>query len=246
MNRFLQYRGYWSPYLARGRFGVGRIAGVAWANPFRVQPSHTYQTYQPRRTGGERKVKTPKKAVVPPAKREKRVRRAAEGAKTYNDTPNECDITQVVPGLYLGSEETLFDLNCLSQFKSVLNAVADDSKCQDCTAFYTKRGILYNRLGDFHDRPLKTKSDRKTFDEIVNHGADIVHDYFVRKRVPVLVHCLGGQNRSVSVIVAYLMKYRGYSFSDAAKLVENANILRPYSQTLTNRTFRDALKSLKF
>lgn len=59
------------------------------------------------------------------------------------------------------------------------------------------------------------------------------------KNNKVLVHCIAGRSRSVSILIAYLMMKQGYSFDDALSLIQNKN-----NEANPNDGFRNLLKTL--
>ncbi|XP_027332497.1 dual specificity protein phosphatase 1-like isoform X2 [Abrus precatorius] len=74
------------------------------------------------------------------------------------------------------------------------------------------------------------------------HPGDFVYKVIDARRHGggVLVHCFAGRSRSVTVIVAYLMKTRGMCFSEALRYVESK---RPAASP--NRGFIDQLKDFE-
>jgi hypothetical protein len=62
-----------------------------------------------------------------------------------------------------------------------------------------------------------------------------------KKKQMILVHCMAGVNRSVSCIVAYLMKFRGITLKDAKEMVTTANRRRK-AGALKNHVFKKALQ----
>jgi hypothetical protein len=55
---------------------------------------------------------------------------------------------------------------------------------------------------------------------LFNAAADQLHEWLANGRT-VLVHCTAGVSRSVTAVVWYLMRYHGYSWTDALALVRD-------------------------
>lgn len=75
-------------------------------------------------------------------------------------------------------------------------------------------------IEDYLYVPIKDKRNvniRQHFEQCYNFIEDS------RKRTNVLIHCKAGVSRSVSVLVAYIMKKFNYSLLDAYSLVKQAN-----------------------
>ena len=62
-----------------------------------------------------------------------------------------------------------------------------------------------------------------TLEGFLDRGADFVHSCLSgeERRVPVLVHCSMGKSRSVSIVLAYLMKHRGLSLRQSLSLTRS-------------------------
>lgn len=89
-------------------------------------------------------------------------------------------------------------------------------------------------------------------DEPVTNDADLVSDieaaitvmaeYRTKHNIPMLVHCLAGQNRSALVIGMYLHKYNNMNYVEIVTLLRKANRTRCV-RALWNKDFQRILKS---
>jgi hypothetical protein len=73
--------------------------------------------------------------------------------------------------------------------------------------------ILLDRADQWYRVPLKdnTASDLSETEGQFKDAAAKINDW-VSQGKKVLVHCRGGKSRSVSVVIAYLMIYKGWAF----------------------------------
>lgn len=121
---------------------------------------------------------------------------------------NASDIHCILPGLYLtgiaGASE-LWKLKLLN-IKAIVN-------CSDAANVFSERfEYLRIRLRDVESAPLLAH---------LNSVLEFIHSNLSGGK-HVLVHCTQGMSRSVSFVVAYLIKYHGRSFAEALAHVQRA------------------------
>lgn len=121
---------------------------------------------------------------------------------------NASDIHCIVPGLYLtgiaGASE-LWKLKLL-KIKAIVN-------CSDAGNVFPERfDYLRILLQDVDSAPLIAH---------LNHVLEFMHSHLSAGN-NVLVHCTQGMSRSVSFVVAYLMKHHDCSFVQALAHVQKA------------------------
>lgn len=114
-------------------------------------------------------------------------------------------VDEIIPNMYLSGIWCLkFDFPEFNTITHILS-ITDD---EPLPIEYTKK-LLHVEL---EDNPLITISfNEKIFDFIddgINNGK-------------ILIHCHEGKSRSPTYVIAYLMKRRNMSFTDAYKLVES-------------------------
>ena len=134
----------------------------------------------------------------------------------------------ILPFLYLGSAVDARNERRLSTLgiSRILN-VSDSARFPDDTSIVLKH-IPVSDFGDTNLVPIFTVAN--TF-----ISAAKLDD------VPVLVHCRHGQNRSPTVVVAYLMEREGMSLKDAYHLVSTA---RP--RTAIHEVYFEQLRQIEF
>jgi protein-tyrosine phosphatase len=82
-------------------------------------------------------------------------------------------------------------------------------------------------IQDFNPNDLKTK--------LAQAAATL--NNLIRAGHRVYVHCTAGVNRSPTVVIAYLHKYRGYDLKTAAKLVQDCRTCEPYLDVIQSCQF---------
>ena len=130
----------------------------------------------------------------------------------------------IIPNVYISNvvvsrDPAFFKSN---QIKSVLIPAR-------CLAQHFKGTISYLQF-DLSDNP--TSNIAKFFVE----GIKFIHDN-VTKQKSILVHCMGGVSRSVSMVICYIMFTQRLSFDDAFELVKKQR-----SKACPNPGFRTQLK----
>lgn len=69
-----------------------------------------------------------------------------------------------------------------------------------------------------HDQPDYNLSQH--FEECLS----FIHEVITVKKEKILVHCLAGQSRSATIVVAYLMKYQNLTVEQALQIVQEKRI----------------------
>ena len=127
-----------------------------------------------------------------------------------------CSISEIIPGLFLGSSRDAEDMNILQkhQIKTIIN-ISTTIPCH----FEHDKSLEYHRL-PCHDSA--NQNILQYFDTTFE---------FIKQRLPtnnILVHCQGGVSRSPSFVIGYLMKFHSKTFDEAYNLVKNQrNIINP-------------------
>jgi protein-tyrosine phosphatase len=140
-----------------------------------------------------------------------------------NHTHAEHDMDLVLPPhIYIGSLAAAQRLPAhIGAVLSVLSRV-DKPKIQD-------RAHLYVELDDDPEAPIE---------EYWDDMADFIYKQADIKGRDILVHCHAGMSRSVSAVIYYMIKYRGYTDADAAlEMIQRA---RPVAGP--NEGFMDKLR----
>lgn len=91
------------------------------------------------------------------------------------------------------------------------------------------------------------KADCKTREQFIEGAATI--DKWIQGNHTIIVHCHAGVSRSVSVVMAYYILYRGYSYDKAFSILKRKrpkmNIYRPYIPILRSFVKRGKTKTRK-
>jgi dual specificity MAP kinase phosphatase len=135
-------------------------------------------------------------------------------------------MSEVLPGLYLGNARDAKDINLLQQngIKSIIN-ISTTIPC------YHENENLF----DYLQLPCNDSSQENILQYFEN-----TFDYIQKKlsaNENVLVHCQSGISRSPSFVIGYLMKYHSKTFDQAYLLVkEKRKIINPNLNFLTQLT----------
>ncbi|CAF1619427.1 unnamed protein product [Adineta ricciae] len=126
-------------------------------------------------------------------------------------------ISEVLPGLFLGSSRDAEDLICLQKHK--IHTIINISTSIPCY-FEHENYFDYLRL-PCHDSP------NQNILQYFESTFEYIHKKLLAKK-NVLVHCQGGVSRSPSFIIGYLMKYHSKTFDDAYQVVkQQRSIINP-------------------
>jgi len=91
-------------------------------------------------------------------------------------------------------------------------------------------GFLYmaGKTNQWYQVPIKDNTIDDSTEDQFKDGAAKLHEW-VEQGNQVLVHCYQGKSRSVSVIITYLMLYKGWAFDIAYRhLKQRHNKTNPY------------------
>lgn len=138
----------------------------------------------------------------------------------------DCD--RILDNLYLGGVEAVLDSKCLMDHGICAIVCCNRELEFPNSKFFPE--LEYYRV-DVEDM------GREPIELFFPEATDFIHQQLLQER-PVVVHCKAGVSRSASVVLAYLIEYRGYSLHDAFLLTLQ---LRP---TITpNPGFMEQLRS---
>jgi protein-tyrosine phosphatase len=130
----------------------------------------------------------------------------------------------IINNIYLGDIEAIHDSVCMEDIDIIINAsnsryVEDPSK-------------KYYHF-DIHDTPsYKIYDDIDRFDAIMEQ---------IKPNQKVLIHCMSGVSRSVTLVLYYLMQYHHMTLKDAYEYVTS----RREQYTIPNRGFFRQLRRLE-
>ena len=107
---------------------------------------------------------------------------------------------KIMPHIYIGSVEAVKDLP--NEIGAVLSVLSSVSREYLQPLVGPKRHFLYIDLDDEEDAPIELYLDQM---------ADFIHLHADLHQENVLVHCHAGISRSVSAVIYYMMKYKGFA-----------------------------------
>jgi hypothetical protein len=149
------------------------------------------------------------------------------------------DYNQILPELYIGTyPSSIQDVDHLKE-KCAISAVLNLQTETDMSwhkidwpnieQYYRACRIEVWRvpIEDFNPKDLQNNLAQAT--ETLNT--------MIRTGHRVYVHCNAGINRSPTVVIAYLYRYRGYNLNTAAKLVQGCRTCEPYLDVIQNCRF---------
>lgn len=105
-------------------------------------------------------------------------------------------LTKITNYLYLGSYNDV-----IKEYFRDINADVIINVAEECRNMLTNNDII-----EYYHYPFKDDDDEiinEKFDEI----ADLI-DMYISNKKTVFIHCYAGRSRSVSFVIAYLMKYQ--------------------------------------
>jgi len=143
----------------------------------------------------------------------------------------ENDVDEIIPKLYLGNEKASYDLNFLKQYniKYVIRMMPEYDKIREYP------GIVY-----FHIpiRDSKTCPNNVNYTQMFQQLTQLL-DYLLKQPGNTLIHCKRGHHRSASVVAAYLIKYKGFSYIQSINYIKK---FRPYALRKTTCIMNELYK----
>jgi protein-tyrosine phosphatase len=118
---------------------------------------------------------------------------------------------QIIPNLWLGNRYSPIDYEHLKKnnIKLIINCTKDLN-------YYVPNSIHIVRLAindantEESNRILGEKMTELTF----------LMDLYLKNNMGVLVHCWAGMQRSATVVICYLLKYKGYKLDEAKQIMK--------------------------
>lgn len=120
----------------------------------------------------------------------------------------EPDATHILSGIWLGNATAAqnFKFMQFQKISDIINVTPDIPNLFDSVQYYRF--------------PIRDETmERDAALHALDIGADIIHKCVIEHR-PVLIHCKRGHHRSATIIVYYLMKYRGLTMAEAIYLIK--------------------------
>jgi hypothetical protein len=74
----------------------------------------------------------------------------------------------------------------------------------------------------YHQLSITDDKANSRTESLFREGAAVLHRWVDKGHSKVIVHCMGGVSRSVSVVMAYYMTYKGYTYDMAYSVIEKA------------------------
>jgi protein-tyrosine phosphatase len=149
------------------------------------------------------------------------------------------DYSKILPELYVGTFPTsVQDIDRLKDdctITAVLNLQTDadmnwhNLDWTNIEGYYRACKIEVWRMPihDFNPKDLQSKLAQ----------AVVTLNDLIRAGHRVYVHCTAGVNRSPTVVIAYMHKYRGYDLKTAAKMVQDFRTCEPYLDVIQSCKF---------
>ena len=134
---------------------------------------------------------------------------------------------EITPNIWLGGAPLYprdYDTLLEAGIDAVINIRAER---HDDVELYERHGIDYLQL--------KVLDLFIPADDILDEGVAFIHKHVEEDRI-VLVHCAKGRGRSVTLLAAYLMRYKGMSFTEVDTLLREkrplSNLQYPHQRAL--------------
>lgn len=127
----------------------------------------------------------------------------------------QCEISEIIPGLFLGGEEAALNKTKLKEMNvtTILNIT-------DHIPFHYESDFTYHRI------PI-TDSLNINIRQYFEQTYEII-DNIIENKQKILVHCYAGISRSATIVIAYIMKKNKMKMNDAYQIVhKKRNCISP-------------------
>jgi hypothetical protein len=127
-------------------------------------------------------------------------------------------MTEITDNIFLGGVVDANNPGVYTRLSYILNCTEQEIKYKNPRISVYKLGLTdeEENLADVKLKILK--------------GARKLNEWTALSREPILVHCMAGISRSPSIILAYLIMYKGMGYDDAFKFVSKRHgFIRPNS-----------------
>jgi hypothetical protein len=136
------------------------------------------------------------------------------------------NVTEIIPNLWVGDIDAALSLDFIKR-----NKISCIVNCTDSCPFIDEGLIRVKKIRiPIRDNGRDTEIQKmySVLDKAVTHI------YGLLRKHRILVHCLAGRQRSVAIILAFLMKYAGFTLQEAIDSVrkKKAKIGINFSQAL--------------
>lgn len=118
-----------------------------------------------------------------------------------------CEMSEIIPGLFLGGEEAASDKTKLKEMDvtTILNIT-------DHIPFHYESDFTYHRIPITDNLNINIRQYFERTCEII--------DNIIENKQKILVHCYAGISRSATIVIAYIMKKNRMTMSEAYQFVE--------------------------
>ena len=118
---------------------------------------------------------------------------------------------QIIPNLWLGNRNSPTEYANLKKnnIKLIINCTKDLNYCVP-SDIHTIRLAINDANTEESNRILGEKMTELTF----------LMDLYLKNNMGVLVHCCAGMQRSATVVICYLLKYKHYKLDEAKQIMK--------------------------
>lgn len=142
-------------------------------------------------------------------------------SKYFQNTTNNFEADEIMPGIFLGSINSSYDLNVLKSkgITHIISAILgyDPAFPEDF------KYLIVNALD----------SENNNISDVFESCNDFINDALFENNGKVLIHCMAGRSRSATILAAYIIETYGMDVDNVLSLLRNKRkIVEPNSSFL--------------